>query len=70
MIQFARRNAQIRDLLQDLMSGTQDYAGLRERLADSISARVFGAIVRLLRASATARQDASPATGEGCRAAS
>lgn len=70
MIQFARRNAQIRDLLQDLMSGTQDYAGLRERLADSISARVFGAIVRLLRASAAARQDAPPATAQGCRAAS
>ncbi len=70
MIQFARRNAQIRDLLQDLMSGTQDYTGLRERLADSMSARVFGAIVRLLRASATARQDASPAARESCRAAS
>jgi flavin-dependent dehydrogenase len=56
MIQFARRNQRIRALLQDLMSGSQDYAGLRERLTDSISARVFGAIVRFLRASATARE--------------
>lgn len=70
MIQFARGNAQIRNLLQDLMSGTQDYAGLRERLADSISARVFGVIVRLLRASAATGEDPAPAAGESCRAVS
>jgi geranylgeranyl reductase family protein len=56
MIQFARRNARIQRLLQDLMSGTQDYASLRERLTDSISAKVFGAIVQFLRASAAAKE--------------
>ncbi|MCC6263281.1 MAG: NAD(P)/FAD-dependent oxidoreductase [Bryobacterales bacterium] len=70
MIQFARGNAQIRNLLQDLMSGTQDYSGLRERLADSISARVFGMIVRLLRAGAATGEDPAPRARDGCRAAS
>ncbi|MDZ7637045.1 MAG: hypothetical protein U5J83_02125 [Bryobacterales bacterium] len=64
MIQFARRNARIRELLQDLMSGTQDYAGLRERLSDSISARVFGAIVRFLRANAVSREELAHDTGQ------
>lgn len=57
MIQFARRNARIRALLQDLLSGNQDYAGLRERLSDSISARVFGAIVRFLRTCPATAED-------------
>ncbi len=70
MIQFARGNAQIRNLLQDLMSGTQDYSGLRERLADSISTRVFGMIVRLLRAGAATGEDPAPPARDGCRAAS
>lgn len=65
MIQFARGNTQIRRLLQDLMSGTQDYAGLRERLADSISARAFGVIVRFLRASVPVRENLAPQSGRG-----
>ncbi|HKV28101.1 MAG TPA: FAD-dependent oxidoreductase [Candidatus Acidoferrales bacterium] len=32
MVQFARRSATFRDLLRDLFSGAQDYAGLRKRL--------------------------------------
>lgn len=65
MIQFARRNSRIRGLLQDLMSGTQDYAGLRERLSDNISARVFGAILRFLRTGAAAREDLAAETRQG-----
>lgn len=57
MIQFAKRNRRIRELLQDLMSGTQDYASLRDRLTDSMSARVFGAILKFLRASALPREE-------------
>ncbi|MGB7227936.1 MAG: hypothetical protein WBD26_09310, partial [Candidatus Acidiferrales bacterium] len=32
MVQFARRSATFRELLRDLFSGAQDYAGLRKRL--------------------------------------
>ncbi len=65
MIQFARGNVQIRRLLQDLMSGTQDYTGLRERLTDGISARAFGVIVRFLRASVPIRENLAPESGRG-----
>ncbi len=51
MIQFARHNVRIRQLLQDLVSGAQNYSGLRDRVSESLHSRVLATIIRYLRGS-------------------
>ncbi|MCW5963151.1 MAG: NAD(P)/FAD-dependent oxidoreductase [Bryobacterales bacterium] len=51
MIQFARHNSRIRQLLQDLVSGAQNYSGLRSRVSESLHARVLSTILKYLRGS-------------------
>ncbi|MCU0227096.1 MAG: NAD(P)/FAD-dependent oxidoreductase [Bryobacterales bacterium] len=51
MIQLARYNGHIRQLLQDLVSGAQDYSGLRARVSGSLHARVLATLTRYLRSS-------------------
>lgn len=51
MIQFARHNSKIRQLLQELVSGTQNYSGLRNRVSDSLQGRVLEQMLKYLRAS-------------------
>lgn len=51
MIQFARHNARIRQLLQDLVSGAQNYSGLRDRVSESLHGRVLSTILKYLRGS-------------------
>jgi hypothetical protein len=38
MIRFARHSATLRDIMQDLFAGTQEYAGLKRRLKRALNA--------------------------------
>jgi len=51
MIQFARHNDHIRQLLQDLVSGSQNYSSLRNRVRNGLHARVLDVILKYLRSS-------------------
>ncbi len=51
MIQFARHNARIRQLLQDLVSGAQNYSGLRDRVSGSLHSKVLATVLKYLRGS-------------------